>query len=291
MLSELQTFLLVAEQGSFSAAARALGVPKSTVSRRIGRLEDELGLALLTRASRSFVLSEDGRALQARASPALRELDDALRDLADQDAELRGELSLSCSIDLAGSRFLADLLTEFGARHPGVQVHLRVANRRVDLLEEGIDLAFRIHAGGLSDREDLMARSLGRLRTELFAAPSYLRLRPAPATFEGLAAHRLISHVVAFREAWPKPPDLVVDDFGPAGTLAAAGAGVAALPEFVAEPWLARGELVRLDLPAESPSTRLSLVWLRSRHMAPRLRALLDLASEHAARLPWLGAG
>jgi DNA-binding transcriptional LysR family regulator len=288
MLTELQTFLLVAEHGSFSGAARALGVPKSTVSRRVGRLEDELGLALLIRSSRSFVLSEDGQALRARARPALRELGDVLEDLGDRDSELRGELSLSCSIDLAGSRWLADLLAGFGGRHPGVQVRLRIANRRVDLLEEGIDLAFRIHDGPISDREDLMARSLGRLCSSLYASPGYLAEHPAPTTLEDLVGHRCIAHVRAFAEVWPGQPSMVVDDFGPAGVLAAAGAGVAALPEFVAAPWVDAGELVPLELGWPSPETRLALVWLRSRHMAPRLRAFLDMASKQASRTPWL---
>jgi len=287
-LNDLDTFVVVAEAGTFSAAAARLGVPKSTVSRRVARLEESLGLALLTRSSRSFVLSDDGRALFERCGPALREIDDVARDLADSPTTPRGRLHLTTSIDFGSTAYVAQLLTDYRRRHPQVTVQLTVTNRVVDLLEEGIDLAFRTHGATLQSRDDLVARRLGRVEVGAYASPAYLQSRGTPACVAELSEHTVVAHRVdrdVFENAHPQ---LVVDDYRPLAALLVADAGVGLLPDFVASPMVARGLLQPVLAERPKLGATLSLVWLRSRHLSPRLRAFIDLAVDHTGRVDWL---
>lgn len=273
-LNDLETFVLVAEGGTFSEAARRLGVPKSTVSRRVARLEEELGRALLVRSSRAFVLSDDGRALFERCAPALREITRVEQDLGDSEATPRGRLRVTTSIDFGPSAFLADLLTDYSRRHPGVEVELQVTNRLVDLLEEGIDIAFRTHGGPLASRDDLVARRLGTLGFRAYAHPD-VALQESPP---------VVSHHRVLRDALGREPVLTANDYHPVAALLAAGAGIGLLPDFVAGPFVARGQLVEVPRDLDHAPATVSLVWLRSRHLAPRVRAFIDLAVDHAGR-------
>lgn len=260
-LQDLHTFSLVADLGTFSAAATALGVPTSTVSRRVRRLEDALRVALLTRSSRSFVLTDDGRALQARTAPALRELEHITSDLGDGASTPRGVLTVTVPIDLGGSALVAGLIAGFSRAHPQVRVRLDVTNRTVDLVEESVDVALRVH-NGLPDRDDLVARRLSTLDAAVFASATHPTLE------------RRIAHA---REHDLETAAVVVNDYGPMAELVAAGAGTATLPLFLADPLVATGRLKPIGAVAR-PAGTLSLVWPRSRHLAPRVRAFIDYA-------------
>lgn len=279
-LNDLETFLLVVEVGTFSGAAERLGVPKSTVSRRVGRLEEALGIALLHRASRSFEISDDGRALYERCAPALRDIADVERDLADSEGAPRGRIRVTASMDLATTRYLGGLLGGFACRYPQVRVDVQVANRVVDLLEENIDLAFRTHTQPLPGRDDLVARRIGSITIGVYASPGYLERWGTPTDLDALAGHRTLSHGRAYLAAWPVEPNLTADDYRPIAAMMVADAGVGVLPDFVAAPHVDAGELVRVLPDWSMPPATLSLVWLRSRHLAPRVRAFIDMAVE-----------
>lgn len=281
-LNDLDTFIAVVEAGTFTGAAQGLGVPKSTVSRRVSRLEEQLGVALLTRSSRSFEISDDGRALYERCAPALRSIADVERNLADSEATPRGRIRLTTSIDFGTSRYLAELLADYSDRFREVRVDLQITNRVVDLLEENIDLGFRTHIGSLPSRDDLVARKIGPVTIGVFASPSYRARHGEPASVDALAQHRTLSHSRAYLAPWPAPPDLTADDYRPVAAMMAAGAGIGVLPDFVAAPYVAEGRLVRVLSDWAVPPATLSLVWLRSRHLAPRIRAFIDLAAERA---------
>lgn len=281
-LNDLDTFLTVVETGTFSGAGERLGVPKSTVSRRVARLEAELGVALLKRSSRSFEISADGRALYERCAPPLREIDGVVGDLRDEAGSPRGQLRVTASIDFGTTGYLGELLARYGEACPEVRVELQITNRVVDLLEENIDLAFRTHIAPLPDRDDRVARRLGDVTVGVYASPGYLERRGTPGSVRDLADHRTISHGQADLAAWRVTPDLVADDYRPIAAMVAAGAGVGALPDFVAAPLLAEGRLVRVLPDWQGAPANLSLVWLRSRHLAPRVRAFIDLAVERA---------
>jgi DNA-binding transcriptional LysR family regulator len=277
-LNDLDTFLVVAELGTFSRAAQRLNVPKSTVSRRVARLEASLGVALLVRSARSFALSDDGRALYDRCAPAMRDIADVARDLVDSTASPRGRLRVTSSIDFGTTTYLAELVTAYGCRYPDVHVALESTNRMVDLMEEGLDIGFRTHVAPLASRDDLMARRLGAVTFGLFASETYLADAGVPADRAALGGHRIVSHGAATVAGQPDDPDLTADDYRPVAALLAAGAGIGVLPDFVAAPHTAQGTLVRVLPDLSLPAATLSLVWLRSRHLAPRVRAFIDLA-------------
>ncbi len=281
-LNDLDTFVAVVEAGTFTQAAQQLGVPKSTVSRRVARLEAHLGTGLLTRSSRSFEISDDGLALYARCAPALRDIRDVERDLADSASSPRGRVRVTTSIDVGTSQYLAELLASYSERYRDVRVHLQITNRVVDLLEENIDLGFRSHIGALPSRDDLVTRTIGPVTLGVFASPSYVARHGEPASLDALGEHRTLSHNRAYLAEWPAPPDLTADDYRPLASMMAAGAGIGVLPDFVAASYVAEGRLVRVLSDWTVPPATLSLVWLRSRHLAPRVRAFIDLAVARA---------
>lgn len=285
-LNELETFVVVAELGTFSAAAEQLDVPISTVSRRVARLEESLGMALLNRGTRSITLSDDGRALAERVGPMLREIAEIERGLGDATRSPRGRLRITAPIDVGSTQFVAGLVAEFAARYPDVSVELSVTNRMVDMLEEGFDVAFRSHVGALRGGDDLVMRRLGALTMHLYANPSYLTKRGLQPDNIECDDVEFVSHANDVRR-WPST-SVVVDDYNPVASILAAGHGVGGLPDFVAAPHVQAGTLVQLEVPFDVPPASMSLVWLRSRHLAPRLRAFIELAAERAAAEPWL---
>ena len=299
-LDELATFLAVAEHGTLRGAARELGVPTSTVSRRIERLERYLDQELLRRTARSVALSDAGRALAERAAPALREAHQAMHALGDRLAHPTGQLRLSAPPDLGASPVFAELIAGFTGRHRGVTLAISLDTRQVDLFEEGFDLALRIHGGQLPASDHLVASRLGTLRGGLYASPAYLERRGRPERPDDLVAHGLVGHAGAtFRQGWPLQgpegrlllevrPQVVLDDFAPIGQLLAQGGGLGLLPPFVATPFVETGRLERV-LPTWCMATStLSLVWLRSRHLAPRVRAFVDHVKEATRDSAWL---
>lgn len=302
-LLDLDAFVRVARTGSLTAAAKALGVPKSTVGRRVARLEDALGVALLKRTGRKVALTDTGARLYTRAEGSLRELDDVERELRDGSAgDPGGTLRLTAPADLGAAAWFASLLASFKERYPGVRLDVDLTNRVVDLVGESFDLALRPAAIGASSA--LVARRLlplpgreARYALALFASPAYLARRGAPATPDALAAHDCIVHPVTARGgAWTLfdphgetaavrvDVAIAVNDFHVAGELARAGAGVALLSAPSAAAHVHRGELVRVLPEWSGAPGALHLVWPATRHLAARVRAFVDHAAEHVPR-------
>jgi DNA-binding transcriptional LysR family regulator len=169
-LNLVGAFVRVMETGSFTAAARTLGLPKSSVSRRVSALEKQLRVRLLQRSTRKLVLTEAGRLYFERARAALGGLADANAAVADMSQEIAGPIRFTAGPDNTG--FLASLVSEFLAKYPKVQLEVVLTPRRVDLVAEGFDLALR--AGRLVD-SSLIVRRVGSSSLGLFAAQSYLR--------------------------------------------------------------------------------------------------------------------
>jgi DNA-binding transcriptional LysR family regulator len=167
-LGLVEAFTAVARSASYSAAARTLGVPKSSVSRAIARLEEQLGVVLLHRTTRRVALSTAGAALFERVVPNLTALREALGDLPEQEQEPSGELRITASVDF-GVAALADLAAAFTLRYPAIKLDVRLTNRMVDVVAEGFDVALRI-AERMAD-SSLSARKAMPLAGHLFAAP------------------------------------------------------------------------------------------------------------------------
>jgi len=186
-LNQVSAFVRVMEAGSFTDAARVLGLPKSSVSRRVSALEKALRVRLLQRSTRKLVLTEAGRVYFERARAALAGLTDASSAVTDMSRELAGPIRFTAGGDNTG--FLIGLIAEFLERYPKVQLDVVHTPRRVDLLAEGFDLALR--AGPLVD-SSLVVRRLGRSDLGLHASRAYLRRAGTPRRVGDLAKHRFI---------------------------------------------------------------------------------------------------
>lgn len=286
-LNDVFLFVKVVEHGGYSAAARALGQQASGISRRIARLEQELGVQLLNRSSRSVALTAVGQAFHDRCVGMLAGMD-AARDMIDQSAaQPRGHLRISCPIGLLHSD-VAAIVHRFLREHPDVQVSLDATNRRVDVVEEGLDIAIRVRTPPLEDSE-LAMRPLGRSEFIVVASPS---LQPAPgelrdpqdlarvptldmARLSGVHAwtfQRLDAppHVVAHR------PRLATDDLQVLVAAAVAGLGVALVPRSIARAELAAGRLVQVFAQFQMPAGEIHAVFPARRGRVPAVRALLD---------------
>ncbi|HEY0137586.1 MAG TPA: LysR family transcriptional regulator [Nannocystis sp.] len=187
-IEEVMAFLRVAETGSFTAAGTRLGIPKSTVSRRVARLEDKLGVQLLHRTTRSLALTEAGALYNERAGRALASLDEATLAAREGRETARGHLRLTAPYDV-GAGSLADIIAAFTRAYPEVTVEVVLSDRTLDLVAEGLDLGLR-GAAALPD-SSLVARKLASLKFQLVASPAYVRAHGAPTTPAELAGHEL----------------------------------------------------------------------------------------------------
>lgn len=272
-LNQVSTFVQVMEAGSFTAAARALGLPKSSVSRRVSALERSLRVRLLQRSTRKLMLTEAGRAYFDRARAALGGLADASAAVADKNRAIAGPIRFTTATDNTG--FLARLIAEFIGLYPGVQIDVVLTPRRVDLVTEGFDLALR--AGPLVD-SSLIVRRLGRSDHGLFASRAYLRKVGTPRRLTDLGEHRFVlfgepQNRQQLRLTGPEGPGvvkidgpLVVHDMSFAADAIAAGIGIGLVPEiylgWVHQSSLRSGhlDLVRVLPDHAAPGPDLSLV-------------------------------
>jgi DNA-binding transcriptional LysR family regulator len=206
-LNDVAVFVRVAEGSGFTVAARALGVPKSTVSRSLVRLERALGVRLVQRTSRSLALTEAGKAYYERVRGAVASVSDATADVVDMGTEPRGTIRLTAPVDL-GQALVAGVVASFGLKYPQVRFEVSLTSRVVDLVAEGFDLAVR--ASPLVD-SSLVARKLGGADLGLFASPEYLERRGAPTKVADLATHDF----VVFRSSASTGPTLLLT--GPDG--------------------------------------------------------------------------
>lgn len=237
-LNHVATFVRVVELESFTAAAQQLGLPKSSVSRTVSRLEEDLGVRLLQRTTRKLHLTDAGHAYFERAKEALRGLEEAASAATDSSTVPRGIVRMTAPNDL-GVLSVADILTRFSQKYPLVHIELVLSSRFVDLVAEGFDLALR--AGKLVD-SSLVARKIGSDSLALFAAPSYLKEHGRPKQLAELAAHRCVLFRAKNGKAeWhlhgPGGPESVtvrgpvsVDEMAFATQAVAAGMGIGLLP-------------------------------------------------------------
>jgi DNA-binding transcriptional LysR family regulator len=187
-VTDMLVFAAVGRAGSLTRAGKALGLPKSTVSRRVAALEERLGNRLLERTARSLVLTEAGRALLERCQHLADQVDDALAFASELTDQPTGTLRVTMPPDV-GSVLLADAVTSFAARYPRISLFLDESQRYVDLATERYDIALR--SGDLVD-STLVARRLVMIAMGVFASPAYLARNPAPQTPADLADHRFV---------------------------------------------------------------------------------------------------
>ncbi len=293
-LTDLQTFSLVAETGTISAAAQRLGVPKSTVSRRVRRLEDALGCELLRRSPRAVALTEHGEVLHRRSAPSLQELQAAADALAHADTEPTGCLRITTVPGFGQSHQFVGCIRDYGLRYPKTTIDIELTTRLVNLVEEGFDVGLRLHTGALPGSPTLMSRRLLRFDRAMYASHGYVEEMGAPDTLDDLSRHRIAAHSIvdvrgvrwlhhgtplSTHEALPTPRWLI-NDSAALERFAQSGAGLALLSTMEGEALAARGDLVRVLPGYEQEGATASLIWPASRHLAPRVRAFIDHAVE-----------
>ena len=294
-LNQVGVFVRVIETGSFTAAARTLGLPKSSVSRRVSALEESLRVRLLQRGSRKLVLTEAGRMYFERARAALAGLADANAAVTDMSREIAGPIRFTTGGDNTG--MIANLLGEFLGRYPKVQLDVVLTPRRVDLVTEGFDLALR--AGPLVD-SSLVVRRLGRSDHGLFSSRAYLRKAGTPRRVSDLARHRFVlfgephqrEHL---RLTGPQGEEtvkvqgpLVVHEMSFAADAIAAGVGIGLVPEGYfgwvrATKGASRApsrELVRVLADYRSVGSELNLVSPPTAYEPTRVALLRDFLAE-----------
>jgi DNA-binding transcriptional LysR family regulator len=287
-LNRIAVFVRVVDEASFTAAADALGVPKSSVSRSVSQLEADLGVLLLHRTTRKLKLTDAGTAYYARAKQALASLESANADVSTLDGEPRGLVRMTAPID-AGSEILADLIARFVREHPAVQVELVLTGKRLDLVDEGIDLALR--AGKLDD-SSLIARKVLDADLGLFASEEYLARRGRPKRIADLAHHDcLIFRPMGTTWTLVGPEgeetvevsgSIIADEMSFLVRAIASHAGIGLLPTFIAR----RASLVRL-LPESRRSGGAVYLVMPSKRVPRRVALLRDYLIEAlAARAP-----
>ncbi len=278
-------FVAVADAGSYTAAARRLGLPKSSVSRGIARLETQLGAQILHRTTRRLSLSTAGAAFHERVAPHVRALSEAATALPERDALPAGELRVTAPNDL-GASVLGEVVAAFVARHAAVSVDLRLTNRHVDLVGEGFDLAIRAVSRAMAD-SSLVSRRLSPIALQLYASPAHVARRGMPRGLEEIAEHEgVVFRSMKGAHRQPGVPRVVADDFLFAREALRAGAGIGLLPTFLAWPDVAAGRLVAL-LPRHVVSGgSFVLLHPKTRHVPRKVTAFRDFLLEHVEAHP-----
>src|ERR1700722_16063966 len=298
-LDDFYYFAKVVEHRGYAAAGRALRIPKSRLSRHVGDLETRLNVRLVNRSTRRFVVTDVGQEVYRHAIAMLAEAEAAVAAVEFARAEPRGVVRLSCPVALAQNP-LAALLPEFFARHPSIRLLIHATNRRVDVLNEGIDLALRVRTQP-SGEDGLGMRSFGKLRGLLVATRDYLDHAGRPQRPEELAAHATLGFAPESEsQTWELSgpdgqtvrvevsPRLVCHDFVGLRTAALAGTGIALLPESLVRTDLDSGRLEPVLHHWTLPQGVLHVVFQGRRGLLPAVRATLDYLAE---RLPGTAAG
>lgn len=292
-LNETAVFVKVVDAGSFSAAARLLGLPTSTVSTRVARLERRLGVTLLQRTTRRLNLTDAGSLYYQHAATGLGHMLDAEAAVTESTGEPKGLLRVTAPADI-GDDLLADIVRQMHRRFPLVGIDLLLVSRYVDLVAEGVDIAIR--TGSLKD-STLIAKNVGLARWVPFASPDYLASMSLPDSPQALRHHCCLQFTPLGKESWtlsgaggsltvPLPGMVMINDVRIIRAMTLAGEGVALLPEYLCRAECAAGRLQRLLPDWYAKADPVHLVYPRQRFMPPKLRAFIDLAGDVLGR--WL---
>lgn len=297
-LTGIVAFARSASLGSYTAAARVLGISPSAVSKSVQRLEQRLGLRLFTRTTRSLTLTPEGRDLHERALRLLREAEDIEQAAVAARSEPAGVLKIAAPLPI-GMHLLAPALPRFRSRHPRLSVDLRLSDRMADIIEEGIDVAIRV--GELADSR-LISRRLAPHRVCAFASPAYLECRGTPRHPGDLVHHdcvnfRYQSSGQALR--WPfrirervveitPEPGIVVDASDAVAAVLVAGGGIGISPTYLAASYVKRGALVPILREFAVERSVITALWPESRRGSPNVRAFLAFLEEvFPSPAPW----
>lgn len=294
-LSDIAVFVQVVRSGSFTAAADKLGLSKSVVSKYVTRLEDRLGARLLNRTTRRLSLTEVGQAFFSRSQSALGEIEEAEAEVSRLQGDPRGELRLNCPMSF-GILHVAPLLPAFQSHYPELTVDMVLDDRRVDLVEEGADLAIRI--GELPD-SSLVARRLGPCRHVLCGTPEYLARHGVPRSPDELTAHAALTY--RYQDSPSEwrfvGPDGAVHQVPVSGRLQMnnslalreallRGAGLSLVPTFVVGGDIRAGRLKAVLTEFKAMELSIYALYPQRKHLSPKVRAFVDFMAEQIKTPP-----
>jgi DNA-binding transcriptional LysR family regulator len=295
-LNDIIVFTKVVETKSFTGAADVLGLPKSTVSRKLAQLEERLGVRLVQRTTRKLALTEIGEAYYERCSRIVADIHAAEQLVTDMQSTPRGRLRITASVDFS-TRFLGTIVAEFLAEHPDINVEIEGTDRIVDLIDEGYDLAVRF---GPMPESTLIARRLCALHLVLCASPAYLAKRGTPTTIDELDEHDHVLFTPTSRnQAWTivgpgdaqfefgRPARFASNNFGAVVEVAQAGGGIAIISEFMISEELKQGTLVRVLPEWRTRPTEAHAVYPARQNLPPRLTLFLDHLAKSLNPPPW----
>jgi DNA-binding transcriptional LysR family regulator len=297
-LNDIVVFTKVVETRSFTGAAEQLGLPKSTISRKLAQLEERLGVRLVQRTTRKLALTDIGEAYYARCARIVADIHAAEQLVTDMQATPRGRLKLTAPVDLS-SRHLGAIISDFLAAHPDIFVELEATDRVVDLIEEGFDVAVRF--GDLPE-STLIARRLCAIEAVLCATPAYLERRGAPKSIEELDEHDRVLFTPSARiQSWTlvngdasyefgRPARFASNNVGAVREAALAGAGIALLTNFIVAADIASGTLVRLLPDWRGKPIDVHAVYPARQNLPPRLALFLEHLSRALDPPPWTAA-
>ena len=284
----METFVAVMRASSFRGAAQALHIPRSTVSQRIARLEERLGARLLERTTRAVRATPEGRAFFDHCVRILADVEEAERAIGDDESAPRGVLRVASSL-LFGHVFLSPVAAEFARKHPDVEIEVVAVNRRVNLVEEGFDLAVTFM--DVDEDSSLISRKLESAYHAVCASPAYLGAHDVPKTPEDLREHRCVVFGESRDASWRFERDIdvrriavhgrmSVSSFWMAHDAAIRGVGIAAIPLVLCGEDLRAGRLVSLFPDWRVNRTEMRIVYPSNRYLAPRVRLFVDALVE-----------
>lgn len=288
LLRAIKAFSQVVESKSFVGAAERLDHSTTAVSKYVADLERHLQTRLLQRTTRRLALTETGRAFQERCVQILAELEEAEREAAQEAIVPRGTIRLTTSVNF-GMHQVTPAIAAFLARHAEVKFDVSLADRIVDIVEEGFDIAIRIGGTGA---HNLVARKLGEMQLVPCASPGYLAARGAPAVPGDLVQHNCLTYEYALRDAWTFQDaagrahavrvtgSLNSNNGDLLAAAAAQGVGITLAPDFIVGPELKKGRLVKVLEGFAAPSSPIYAVYPSRRYLPAKVRAFVDFLAE-----------
>lgn len=295
-LQDITTFLAIADCGSLTQAAERLEVSKSIVSKRLKRLEEMLGVALLHRSTKGVTPTVHGQAFHARAAGILQELEAAVDEMTERNQDLCGSLRIAAPVTF-GTMFLGRLLFPFIAQHPRLQVAIHLDDKLIDIVQEKYDVAIRISAEpGLS----LKARQLGLCKRVVICSPAYAQQKNLNRLTQDLFAHEYIGYSnINDSQLWGFLTDndnqrgqirsrFTVNNGEMSRDAAIAGLGLAVLPLFMVAEALRKGQLINAMPDLDLSPIPIYAVYPPTRHLPKKVRLVIDyLCQELGSNPPW----
>jgi DNA-binding transcriptional LysR family regulator len=295
-LNDIIVFTKVVETKSFTGAADALGLPKSTVSRKLAQLEERLGVRLVQRTTRKLALTEIGEAYYERCSRIVSDIHSAEQLVTDMQSTPRGRLRITASVDFS-TRWLGGIVAEFLAAHPDINIELEATDRLVDLIDDGFDMAVRF---GPMPESTLIARRIAALGLVLCASPEYLARRGTPKAIDELDEHEHVLFTPTSRnQAWTlvgpndatyefgRPARFASNNFGSVIEVARAGGGITLISEFMINEHIKSGSLVLVLPEWKTRPTEVHAVYPARQNLPPRLTLFLDHLAKSLNPPPW----